>query len=278
MALNIDVVGKQSEPVEFNYDNDRVILYALGAGEGVENLGYVYEKDLKVLPTFGVIPITPCIGKLIRGVNVNFRTMLHAEQKLTLHKPIPPAGTILTTGSVESIYDKGDKGAVINIKTESTDADGKLLFENIMVLFDRSGGNFGGDRGPKTTSLSPPEGAKADVRVEYSSSSDQALLYRLSGDKNPLHADPEFAKMAGFDRPILMGLCTFGFAGRAVLHSLCDSDPGRFKSLSTRFVGSVYPGDTIITEAWNVSGSQYAIQTSTQDGRVVLANAVAEIG
>jgi len=195
-----------------------------------------------------------------------------------LHGPIPPSGRIVSTGKIESIYDKGDKGAVINVKVESKDPDGKLLFENTTVLFDRSGGNFGGDRGPKADKVAPPEGKDPDFHVEYVTSLDQALLYRLSGDKNPLHADPAFAKMAGFDKPILHGLCTFGHAGRAILHEACGSDPARLKSFSARFTGVVFPGDTIITEGWKIEDGRYAIKTTVQDGRVVLGGAVAEVG
>ena len=127
---------------------------------------------------------------------------------------------------------------------------GDLLFENVLAGWDRTAGNFGGDPGPKVEKLVPPSGVAPDFRVEYRTSPDQAALYRLSGDKNPLHIDPEFARLSGLERPILMGLCTYGFAGRAILHSICGSDPARFKSFSVRFTGMVLPGDSLITEGW----------------------------
>ena len=133
---------------------------------------------------------------------------------------------------------------------ETRDENGDLLFENKAVVVDRSAGNFGGDRGPKSEIVVPPERREPDFQVEYTTTKDQCALYRLSGDKNPLHIDPEFAGKGGFDRPILQGLCSFGFSGRAILHSVCGSDPARFKSFSVRFMNVVYPGDTLITEGW----------------------------
>jgi len=240
-------------------------------------LDFVYEKDLKVFPTFAVIPFMPSLIPLVGMANLNLFTVLHGEQKIILHKPIPPKGTLISTAVCTSMYDKGDKGAVLNLDIESRDADGNLLFENKSVIFDRSGGNFGGDRGPKTEKISPPEGKSPDFSVAYETSPNQALLYRLSGDKNPLHIDPEFAKMGGFDTPILHGLCTYGFAGRAILHSVCGSDPKKLKSFAVRFMGVVFPGETLITEGWKVENGKYIVQTRTQDGRVVLGNGVAEV-
>jgi len=279
MGLNLDMVGKKSDPVPFTYDEDRVILYALGIGAGIEELDFVYEKDLRVFPTFAVVPFIPTLlSSFVPMVKLNLFAVLHGEQKIVLHKLIPTSGTIHTTTRWDSVYDKGDKGAIINISFETRDENGDLLFENKAVVMDRSAGNFGGDRGPKSEIIVPPEGKDPDFRVEYATTKDQCALYRLSGDKNPLHIDPEFAGKGGFDRPILHGLCSFGFAGRAILHSVCGSDPARFKSFSVRFMNVVYPGDTLITEGWKTDAGAYIIQTKTRDGRVVLGNAVAEVG
>jgi len=278
MGLNLDMVGKKSDPVPFTYDKDRVILYALGIGAGVEELDFVYEKDLRVFPTFAVVPFIPTLlSSFVPMVKLNLLAVLHGEQKIVLHKLIPTSGTIHTTTRWDSLYDKGDKGATINISFETRDENGDLLFENKAVVMDRSAGNFGGDRGPKSEIIVPPEGKDPDFRVEYATTKDQCALYRLSGDKNPLHIDPEFAGKGGFDRPILHGLCSFGFAGRAILHSVCGSDPARFKSFSVRFMNVVYPGDTLITEGWKRDTGAYIIQTKTRDGRVVLGNAEAEV-
>ncbi len=278
MALNLDMVGKKMDPVPFTYDADRVILYALGIGAGVEELDFVYEKNLAVFPTFAVVPFIPSLlGSFVFQAKLNLLAVLHGEQKIVLHKPIPTTGTIHTTTQWDSVYDKGDKGAMLNISFATRNENGDLLFENKAVIVDRSAGNFGGDRGPKSEIVTPPEGRDPDFRFEYATTTDQAALYRLSGDKNPIHIDPGFAGKGGFDRPILHGLCTFGFAGRAVLYGACDGDPARFKSFSVRFMNVVYPGDTLITEGWKTDTGAYIIQTKTRDGRVVLGNAVAEV-
>jgi acyl dehydratase len=276
--LNLDLIGKKTDPFPFKYDQDTVILYALGIGAGVEELDFVYEKDLKVFPTFGVIPYMPAVNSLMSKSGLNLPTVLHGEQKLTLHKLIPTSGTVYSTGVWTSVYDKGDKGAILNLEVETRDEEGNLIVDNKVVIVDRSAGNFGGDRGPKTERYDPPEGKDPDFHVEYTTSPDQAALYRLSGDKNPLHIDPDFAKLGGLDRPILHGLCSYGHAGRSILQSVCGGDPGRFKSFSARFTGVVFPGDTLTTDGWKAGEGRYIIQTKTQDGRVVLGNAVAEVG
>lgn len=277
MALNLDVIGEKIEFPPFEYNQDTVILYALGIGAGMNDLPFVYEKDLQVYPTFAVIPFGPGLFPFIEKSGINLFTLLHGEQKIKLYKPIPPAGSVQSTAVCESIWDKGDKGAVLTLKVESRDADGDLLFENTALLMDRSGGNFGGDRGPKTESVSPPEGKGPDFSVSYTTSSDQAVLYRLSGDKNPLHIDPEFAKMGGFDKPILHGLCSYGYAGRAILESVCGNDPAKMKSFHVRFKSVVFPGDTLTTEGWKLETGKFVVRTVTQEGKEVLGNGLVEI-
>jgi acyl dehydratase len=277
MTLNLDLIGKKTESIPFTYDQDAVILYAFGIGAGVEELDFVYEKNLKVFPTFGVLPYMPALTTLMADAGLNLPTVLHGEQKIVLHHQPAISGTIHSRGMWNSVYDKGDKGAVLNIDFETKDEQGQLLFENRVVIMDRSAGNFGGDRGPKSERFDPPQGKDPDFRVEYKTSPDQAALYRLNGDKNPLHVDPEFAKLGGLEGPILHGLCTYGFAGRAILHNICGSDPARFKSFSARFVGVVFPGDTLITEGWEVDGGKYIVRTMNQDGNLVLGNGMAEL-
>ena len=278
MALNLDLIGKKTEKIPFTYDQDAVMLYALGIGAGVDELDFIYEKNLKVFPTYAVIPLLPCIIDVMADLGINLPAMLHGEQKIIVHGAIPPSGTVYTSGIWDSVYDKGDKGAVLNISLKTHDQSDQLLFENKVVLIDRSAGNFGGDRGPQTERFDPPEGKTPDFRVEYPTSPDQAALYRLSGDKNPLHIDPEFAKQGGLERPILHGLCTYGHAGRAILHSVCGSDPTRFKSFAARFMNVVFPGDTLITEGWKLENGRYIIQVKTSEDKIVLGNAVAEVG
>ncbi len=148
MGLNFDMVGKKTDPVPFTYDEDRVILYALGIGAGVKELDFVYEKNLRVFPTFAVLPFMPSLlSSFVPMVKLNLLAVLHGEQKIVLHKPIPTSGTIHTTTRWDSVYDKGDKGTIINISFETRDENGDLLFENKAVVVDRSAGNFGGDRG-----------------------------------------------------------------------------------------------------------------------------------
>jgi len=278
LALNLDMVGKKIGPIPFTYNEDTIILYALGIGAGVEELNFIYEKNLKVFPTFAVIQFAPTLLSIfVPEAKLNLHSVLHGEHKIILYKGIPTSGTFYTTVICDSIYDKGAKGAAVNVCFETRDENNETLFENRAVIIDRSAGNFGGDRGPKTEPISIPERKTPDFHLEYSTSPVQAALYRLSGDKNLMHIDPDFANRSGFNRPILQGLCTFGIAGRAILHSVCESDPARFKSLSARFMNVVYPGEILITRGWKVDIGNYVIQTMTQHGRVVLGNALAEV-
>ena len=279
MSLNLDIIGKKREVEPFTYNQDTVILYALGVGAGVDELDFVYEKDLKVLPTFAVVPFIPSfLSVFVPKAGLNLFKVLHGEQTIVLHKPIAPSGTINTSLVCESIYDKGDSGAIVNVLLESRDEAGELVFENKAVIVDRGAGNFNGDRGPKTDKILPPEGKKPDFLLEYQTSKDQAALYRLSGDKNPLHIDPGFAQKGGFEKPILHGLCSFGYAGRAILNTACAGNPDHLKTLSVRFMNVAYPGDTLITEGWQVDSGRYVIQMTNQDGKIILGNALAEIG
>lgn len=278
MALNLDVIGKKTDPEPFTYDRDRVILYALGIGAGVEKeLDFVYEKNLKVFPTFALIPETPKMFALYDELNYNPVAILHGEQEIILYQEIPPEGTLYLSVVVDSIYDKGNKGAHFILRTEAKDKRGELVYESIALIVDRSAGNFGGERGPKKELIFPPEGKDPDFQVAYKISPDQCALYRLSGDKHLVHIDPDVAKKAGMERPFFFGMGTMGYAGRAILHSVCDSDPARLKSFSVRFINVVYPGETLITSGWKVEDNKYTILTTNQNGKVVLSNALAEV-
>src|SRR5580765_6113581 len=275
MPIDLSYIGKKLGGVEQSWDQKDVMLYALGIGCGREDLPFVYERDLKVLPTFAVIPAFPAMLNLGGAMDVNPAMVLHGEQAIQLLGPIPTSGTITTTPTIKAIYDKG-KGAVVVVETESVDAKGKLLFRNTSSIFARGEGGFGGDRGPSGARNVPPD-RKPDKSVSLKATTQQALLYRLSGDMNPLHADPDFAKMGGYDRPILHGLCTFGFAGRALLAAWCNNDPARLKSFEVRFSGVVYPGETITTDMWQVAPGKIVLTAKTERGEAVLSGAAAEV-
>jgi acyl dehydratase len=278
MPFDPSVAGTELPEQTFEYTDRDVILYALGVGATTDELDFVYEKNLKVLPTFAVIPAFPVMSSLGRVLEFNPAMVLHGEQRFELRAPIPASGKLTTKGRVGAIYDKGS-GAVVVVESETGDGSGKTVFANTASVFVRGAGGFGGERGPSASSKNVPPERKPDWSIDYKTSHDQAALYRLSGDRNPLHIDPEFAKLGGFDRPILHGLCTFGFVGRAVLHACCGGDPARFKDFEVRFSGVVYPGETIVTDIWRESDNRVVLQARTAErGEAVISNAAATIG
>jgi acyl dehydratase len=277
VGLNFRNIGRPLDATSFTYTQDDVILYALGIGAGVETeLDFLYEKNLKVFPTFCVVPPSVEVTGWHQMAGINLRHLLQVAHKVELYAPIPPSGTVYTTATYHPVYDRKDLGALIHMTGETKDKNGRLLFINWCTLLDRSAGNFGGVPGPIERRLSPPEGQPPDFRVVYPTSPNQAAWYRLSGDKNPMHIDPDFARLGGFSRPILHGLCTFGFAGRAILHELCQSNPSRLKSFSARFAGVVSPGEALSIQGWRIRFNTWVFQTMTGDGRLVLDNGVAE--
>jgi 3-hydroxyacyl-CoA dehydrogenase/3a,7a,12a-trihydroxy-5b-cholest-24-enoyl-CoA hydratase len=273
MPVDLSAVGKKLPPTVYEYSEKEVMLYALGIGAGPDQLAYVYERELKVFPTFAVIPAFPALFSMGTAMDVNPVMVLHGEQRIELNGVIPTRGRLTTTPTIRAIYDKG-KGALLVIDAETVDEKGKVLFKNTFGAFARGEGGFGGDRGPSGARNVPPD-RKPDATVEMRTLPQQALIYRLSGDMNPLHADPEFAKMAGYDRPILHGLCTFGHVGRAVLETYCADDPARFKAFEVRFSGVVYPGETIVTEMWKASATEIIVQARVRErpGDVVISTA-----
>jgi acyl dehydratase len=256
MTVNPDVIGQVFDPHTFEYDRKAVMLYALGVGAGTDELDFIYEKNLEVLPTFVTVPFFEMwIDNVVPGMNLD-RSSVHGEHEITLHRPIPTSGAMVSFPRCDSVYDKGDRGAVI---------------------FDPKGGNFGGERGPKAEPARIPEDVEPDFRMSETIPLNQAALYRLSGDYNPLHIDPEFAKMVGFPQPIVHGLCTFGYAGRAFVRQVCGKRPERLRSIGLRFTNAVYPGDTITTEAWKIEDGRYHFRTVNQDGVPVQSNGVAVV-
>jgi acyl dehydratase len=204
--------------------------------------------------------------------------LVHGEQAIRLYGEIPTEGTVSITTKVAGMYDKGSAGLVV-LESESRHAgSGELAFTNRTALFIRGAGGFGGPRNPEGDAESalaaePLPSREPDEVVSYATRPDQALLYRLSGDRNPLHSDPTFAKRAGFDRPILHGLCTYGFTGRALVHTVCGSDPARFGAMRARFSKPTMPGDTLTVSLWDIGDSMpgvYRFRTGTQRGETVI--------
>jgi acyl dehydratase len=274
MPINPDAVGSRSEPTRQAWTSKDALLYAVGVGAGhepLDELQYTTENSIdieqKVLPTMAVI-LGFGGGAFANIGDFNPAMLVHGEQSIELHREIPVKGEIETVGEITGVYDKG-KGAVVVTESVSTlVSDGEPLFTKTMSAFIRGEGGWGGDRGPANT-WERPDG-DPDHSVTYTTRPEQALIYRLSGDRNPLHADPSFAAMGGFDRPILHGLCTYGFTGRGLLHSLCDGDSARFRSMYGRFSSPVFPGEQLTVNVWRTGDGSAVFQTEGGDGRVVI--------
>jgi len=274
-TVDLSVIGKQTEPVVFEYTWRDVVLYALGVGAAAEELSLVYENapgGLKVLPSFCVVPAMRAFPKC--GDDIEWSLMLHGEQIIRLYHPIPTEGKLIQTGVITDIFDKG-KGAVFHAKITGATEDGTHIYDAHWAIFYLGAGGFGGDPGPRAESIKPPEGVKPDFSFSCNVADNQAALYRLSGDLNPLHLDPAAAKRGGFDRPILHGLCTYGIATRALVNGPLDGEVNRLKEFKARFSSAVYPGDTLATEGWKTD-SGYIVQARTENN-VVLSNALAVI-
>ena len=276
MPINPDAAGSIGEPSEFSWTSKDSLLYALGVGAGSSDptgfeLEFTTENSNGItqtaLPTQMVVMgggRTPGFG------DFNPMFLLHAEQRITLHQPLPAEGTAVATGKVGEIYDKG-KAALVYLETDVADADGNPMWSTRAGLFISGEGGWGGDRGPSNAWELPDR--DADQVVSYPTRTDQALLYRLNGDRNPLHSDPTFAAGAGFDTPILHGLCTYGFTGRALLHAACDSDPARFAGMGGRFKSPVMPGEVLEVHIWD-QGDEVLFQTRATGDRVVFDGGV----
>jgi len=274
MPIDIDkVVGASLPALPATWDADDVILYHLGIGAGVPptdegELQYCYEGNLKVLPSFAVVPVFDAIAQVMvtDGMQINLMAILHGEQKVTIHKPLPTNAKVTSTPVIQAVYDKG-KGAAIIVEAETRDDGGDLLTTNRFTIFVRGEGGFGGESGPAPGN--EPPAREPDAVVESITLPQQALLYRLSGDKNPLHADPSFAAMGGFDRPILHGLCTYGFTGRALLDAWCDNDVTKFHHIEGRFSSPVMPGDALTIRTWKTGDGEAVFTTSVGDRSVI---------
>lgn len=256
------------------------ILYGLGVGAGVDDLPFVYETGLKALPTMAVVLGYPGFWQKEPQYGIDWRRVLHGEQSIRLHAPLPVSGTVRSELTIDDIFDKGpDKGAVLVSSRRIYDhRSGEHLATVVQTSMLRGDGGFGG-RSEGAPSPHPVPDCPADEKRILATQLDQALIYRLSGDYNPLHADPAVAAEAGFERPILHGLCTFGIAGRAVLAALCGDEPERLKRFDARFSAPVFPGETLAVEIWREGPGQAALRATVQErGVVVLNNGLIEHG
>ena len=285
MPINKDAVGSKGTARTWAWDSRDALIYALGVGCGVADpvgseLEFTTENtmgvDQKVLPTFGVLAGFNAHGgkSAMSGIGTyDPRMLVHGEQGIRLHRPIPVAGEITLVDEITGIYDKG-KGAVVATKAVATlTADSQPLFELTSSVFIVGEGGFGGDRGPSDKINVAPDRAP-DHALTYQTREAQALLYRLSGDRNPLHSDKKFSDVGGFPKPILHGLCTYGFTGRALLSALCGNAPARFKAMEGRFSSPVLPGESLTIRMWTGEGEPGTaiFQTVGGDGRIVLNN------
>lgn len=273
MPINHDVVGAEGAPVVHSWTSKDALLYAVGVGAGIDELAFTTENShdvpQRVLPTMAAVIGAGVSGAISAIGSFDFAMLVHGEQSFVQHREIPVEGSLTATGKIVGIYDKGS-GAVVAVEGECVDnATGETLLTVGSAIFIRGEGGWGGDRGPSGDRNAAPDRA-ADASVSYRVRPDQALTYRLSGDRNPLHSDPWFASLAGFDRPILHGLCTYGFTGRALLHTMCESDPAKFRSMEGRFASPVFPGEELTIEMWNEGAGECIFQTRGEDGRIVL--------
>jgi len=288
--IDVDAaLGYQFPETTSSYDERDLALYALGVGAAqnpldTKELQFVYElhsEGFRPLPTYGVVPAVNIVLKLTAegnqapGLHYGLDRVLHGEQYTELLRPLPPRATLRHKARVKDIFDKG-KNALVVTEVLSDDAQtGEPLVRNEITTFVRGAGGWGGDRGP-STDLTPPQ-REPDAVITDKTHENQALLYRLSGDWNPLHADPELARHFGFQRPILHGLCTFGYVGRHLLKAFTDGDPRPFKSIRVRFAESVLPGETLRTEMWK-DGERILLRCKVVErDKVVINNAVVEL-
>jgi 3-hydroxyacyl-CoA dehydrogenase/3a,7a,12a-trihydroxy-5b-cholest-24-enoyl-CoA hydratase len=285
-----EALGHELPPVESRYDERDLALYALGVGAGKDpldprELPYVYElagEGFRMVPTFAVAPALKAIfdlakeGKQAPGLRYGLDRVLHGEQYTEIRAPWPTHGKLVHRIRIKDIFDKG-KNAVVVTAVTTTDEKGNELAYNELTTVVRGAGGWGGERGPSGETNVPP-GRAPDAVVEEKTSPSQALLYRLSGDWNPLHADPGFAKNFGYERPILHGLSTFGFAARHVVATFCPKgDPRYFRSIKVRFSDAVYPGETLVTQMWKEGNRVIFVTRVKERDKVVLANAAVEL-
>ena len=281
-----DILEQKTEPRTFAYGDKDVMLYALGIGMGRDpmdgrELPFVYEKGLKVVPTAATVLAAGARRAAAQAAQqkpghrvseLNRVMVVHGEQKVELHKPLPASGSFTAQSRTVGAYDKGkDKGAVVVNETVWTDESGEKVATLTGSTFARGDGGFGGPTEGAPEPHQVPE-RKPDISVPFETRPDQALLYRLNGDRNPLHSDPESARKSGFPRPILHGLCTYGITCRAVLQAITGYDPDQIASHQARFSAPVFPGDTITVDLWK-DGREISFEARVKDrGATVIKN------
>lgn len=284
MAMDTEkLLNWQFADLEHSYTARDTMLYALGAGAGSDpldedDLKFVYEDGLAALPSMAVVLGYPGFWLKDADVGVDWTRLLHGEQGLVLHRTIPACGTVIGRTRITGLVDKGaGKGALLFSERDVVDkATGELIATLSSTTFLRGDGGFGGPAGPAPAPHQLPDRAP-DAGLDLPTLPQAALIYRLSGDYNPLHADPKVAKAGGFPKPILHGLCTYALACRAILNLACGNDPARLKSLKVRFSSPVFPGETIRTEIWR-DGDVISFRSAVPErGVKVLDNGRAEI-
>ncbi|WP_020108369.1 MaoC/PaaZ C-terminal domain-containing protein [Nocardia sp. 348MFTsu5.1] len=271
MTFDLSAVGATSEPTTISWDSKDCILYALGIGAGTDDLAFTTENSRNVqqvaYPTMAVT-LGVDFSVMAELGTIDWTRLVHAEQGVDLFGPLPVEGSATAVTKIANVWDKG-KAAVIVTETTATDhASGKDLFTSRSSVYIKGAGGFGGERGPERKPAA--ELGDPDETTTCVTTPDQALLYRLSGDRNPLHSDPWFAEKAGFERPILHGLCTYGVTGRAVLSAVVGGDPSRIRSFAGRFAHPVMPGDTLYVDTWPVEGGTVEFRTRIDGGITVL--------
>jgi acyl dehydratase len=286
MAIDPTAIGATMEPQLFEWTDRDTLLYALGVGAGTADLAFTTESShgipQQVLPTYAVIACSPFTA-LAKIGTFNFGLLLHGSQQIRLFSTLPPAGKLSVVAEVADIQDKGEgKNAVVILRGRGTDPKtSAVVVETLTTLVIRGAGGFGGEPGQRAKGPELPE-REPDARIALPTREDQALIYRLSGDRNPLHSDPWFAReMAGFPKPILHGLCTYGVAGRALVAALGDGDASKISSVAARFTSPVFPGETLTTSIWRTAPGQAVFRTEAagldgSDTRMVLEDGVAE--
>jgi NAD(P)-dependent dehydrogenase (short-subunit alcohol dehydrogenase family)/acyl dehydratase/putative sterol carrier protein len=276
MALNLDAIGKKIGPLTKEYTWKDVVLYALGVGAGFDELEYCYEQNLKVIPSFSIASVFEFLQQVGVDSNADLSGILHGGQDIIFHSPIPTEGKLTTEGAITHMYDKGaDTGALVVAEAETFHSNGQKLFTNIFTIFSRKDGGFGGDPGPNEKLEFPDR--PPDFEEQANPSPDQPLLYRLSGDMFMLHADPEFAKASGFEKPIMHGLCTHGYACRALVKHLFPGEPERMSRLQVRFSRTLYPGESVTTQIWKMEEGRGLFRTlNAQKGDVVIDQGIVE--